>query len=56
MVRLPADLSGFHRSDEPVASPCLLRAVAASLVLAACLSVALTVLTIKVAMACPVLG
>jgi hypothetical protein len=56
MVRSPADLSGFYRSDEPVASPCLLRAVAASLVLAACLSVGLTVISIKVAMALPGLG
>lgn len=56
MIRSPADNSGFTRSTAPVASPCLLRAVAASLIFAACLSVALTVLTIKVSMAMPALG
>ena len=51
MIRSHADNFGFTRSSAPVASPGLLRAVAASLVFAACLSVALTVLSIKVSMA-----
>lgn len=59
MVRLHADTPGFSRSEDPVASPCLLRAVAATLVFAAlslCLSVAITAFSIKVSMATPALG
>lgn len=51
MIRSHADNFGFSRLAAPVASPGLLRAVAASLVFAACLSVALTVLSIRVSMA-----
>lgn len=56
MRRSHTELSGFTRSTTPVASPRLLRAVAASLMLAACLGVVLTLLSIKVSMAMPILG
>lgn len=56
MTRLPGAASGFNRPETPVASSCLTQAVAASLAIGAvslCLIVALTMLSIRVAMALP---
>ena len=56
MTRLPGTVSGFIRPETPVASPCLTHAVAATLALGAvslCLVVAITMLSIRVAMALP---
>jgi hypothetical protein len=56
MTRSPGDGAGFEDRRKPVASPRLIRAVAASLAvgsLSLCLIVVLTVMSIKVTMAMP---
>jgi hypothetical protein len=56
MTRSPGDGAGFEDRRKPVASPRLIRAVAASLAvgsLSLCLIVTLTVMSIKVTMAMP---
>ena len=56
MIRSPGVGAGFEDRSAPVASSRLIHAVAASLAIGAlslCLTVALTVLSIKVSMAMP---
>lgn len=57
MIRSPGAASGFIRPTSPVASSRLISAVAATLTLGALslgLIVTLTVLSIRVSMACPI--
>lgn len=56
MARSQAPTFGFYRSGAPVASSRLLRAVAVSLIFAAGLCAALTVVSIKVATALTAFG
>jgi len=56
MIRSPGIGAGFEDRPKPIASPRLIRAVAASLAvgsLSLCLIVALNVISIKVTMAMP---